>query len=82
MVIATSCELLAETNLNPRQREHIERIDRASEEMRELVQTFLQLARDKANETAFVADSCLATIAAEQMERWQPMFNAKGLVFQ
>jgi signal transduction histidine kinase len=82
MVITSSCELLAEASLDPRQREQIERIARASEEMRELVQTFLQLARDKANETAFIAGSSLATIAAEQIERWEPMFNDKGLAFQ
>lgn len=81
MIIATSCELLAEANLSPREREQLERIARASEEMRELVQTFLQLARSKSNETAFVADSSLARIAAEQAERWQPMFKDKGLAF-
>jgi signal transduction histidine kinase len=82
MVIATSCELLKEATLSPRERQQIERIARASEEMRELVQTFLQLARSKANESAFVADSSLASIAAAQTERWEPMFNDKGLTFQ
>ncbi|MBU0900783.1 MAG: HAMP domain-containing histidine kinase [Gammaproteobacteria bacterium] len=82
MVIATSCELLAEAALSPRERQQLERITRTCEEMRELVQTFLQLARSKANETAFVADSSLASIAAAQTERWEPMFNDKGLTFQ
>lgn len=82
MVIATSCELLSEAALQPREREQVARIARASEEMRELVQTFLQLARDKANETAFVADRSLASVAAEQGERWQPMFSSKGLAFE
>ncbi|WP_415754659.1 sensor histidine kinase [Pseudomonas leptonychotis] len=82
MVIATSCELLAEATLSPRERQQLERIARASEEMRELVQTFLQLARDKANETAFVADSSLASVAAAQVERWEPMFKGKGLAFE
>lgn len=62
--------------------EQIERIDRACEEMRELVQTFLQLARDKANETAFVASSSLAKVATEQAERWGPMLREKKLDFQ
>ncbi|WP_298183656.1 HAMP domain-containing sensor histidine kinase [uncultured Pseudomonas sp.] len=81
MVIASSCELLAEAALQPRERQQLERIARASEEMRELVQTFLQLARSKANETAFVADCSLARVAAEQVERWEPMFHGKGLGF-
>jgi signal transduction histidine kinase len=81
MVIATSCELLAEAALQPRERQQLERIARASAEMRELVQTFLQLARDKSNESAFVADSSLARVAAEQVEHWGPLFNDKGLTF-
>lgn len=82
MVISTSCELLAETPLTPRQREQIERIGRASEEMRDLVQTFLQLARDKANQTAFVANSSLASVAHEQASRWGKLLTDKGLEFQ
>jgi signal transduction histidine kinase len=82
MIITTSCELLAEAKLSPRERKQLERIARAGEEMRELVQTFLQLARSKANETAFVADSSLARVAAEQVERWGPMFSDQGLTFE
>jgi len=82
MIIATSCELLAEANLEQRERAQIERIGRACEEMHELVQTFLQLARDKTNETAFVASSSLAKVAAEQTERWGPILREKNLDFQ
>jgi len=82
MVIATSCELLTEGNLQPREREQIERIGRASEEMRELVQTFLQLARNKTNESAFIANSSLAEMAAEQADRWERLCKDKGLSFQ
>ena len=82
MVIATSYELLAEGDLQPRQREQIERIGRASEEMRDLVQTFLQLARDKANESVFVGNSSLAQVAAEQSSRWEPLMQNKGLEFK
>lgn len=82
MIIATSCELLAEVKLEQRERVQIERIDRACEEMRELVQTFLQLARDKTNETAFVASSSLSSVATEQAERWGPMLREKKLDFQ
>ncbi|MGE8498873.1 MAG: sensor histidine kinase [Pseudomonas sp.] len=81
MVIATSCELLAESNLDSRGREQLERISRASQEMQELVQTFLQLARDKTNQSAF-AESSLAVIAADQAGRWGALFNEKGLSFQ
>ncbi|MDO9620139.1 MAG: HAMP domain-containing sensor histidine kinase [Pseudomonas sp.] len=82
MVIASSCELLAETCLEPRQREQIARIGRASEEMRELVQTFLQLARGSANQSAPVAQYSLACAATEQAERWGAMIRDKGLDFQ
>lgn len=82
MVIATSCELLAEAPLGPREKEQVARIARASEEMRELVQTFLQLARDKSNEAAFSGDRTLATIAHEQASRWGVLMKEKGLDFQ
>ncbi|MFV3388097.1 sensor histidine kinase [Pseudomonas sp. NY15364] len=82
MVIATSCELLAEAPLGPREKEQVARIARASEEMRELVQTFLQLARDKSNEAVFVGDRTLATIAHEQASRWGALMKEKGLDFQ
>eukprot|EP01038_Epipyxis_sp_PR26KG_P001246 gene1246-1732_t len=76
MIIATSCELLAEVKLEQRERVQIERIDRACKEMRELVQTFLQLARDKANETAFVASSSLVKCIEEGTDdgRYNPTF--------
>ncbi|MBX9764925.1 MAG: HAMP domain-containing histidine kinase [Pseudomonadaceae bacterium] len=82
MVIATSCELLVEGDLQVHQREQIERIGRASAEMRDLVQTFLQLARDKANESAFVGNSSLAQVATDQSSRWEPLLHEKGLDFQ
>lgn len=82
MVIASSCELLAEAPLGPREKEQLSRIIRASEEMRELVQTFLQLARDKANEAAFSGDRQLATVASEQASRWGALMKEKGLDFQ
>lgn len=82
MVIATSCELLAEARLEPREKEQLARIARASEEMRELVQTFLQLARDKSNESVFGGDSALAVVAHEQASRWGLLMKEKGLDFQ
>ncbi|MCW1937263.1 HAMP domain-containing histidine kinase [Pseudomonas sp. MDMC_285] len=82
MVIATSCELLAEAPLGPREKDQVARIARASEEMRELVQTFLQLARDKSNEAAFGGDRTLASISHEQASRWGALMKEKGLDFQ
>ncbi|OCX15307.1 HAMP domain-containing histidine kinase [Ectopseudomonas hydrolytica] len=81
MVIATSCELLHEAPLGQREREQLARIGRACEEMRGLVQTFLQLARDK-NQSAFVDSRSLVSIADEQVNRWKPLFDEKGLGFQ
>lgn len=82
MVIASSCELLAEAPLGPSEKEKLARINRACEEMRGLVQTFLQLARDKTNESVFVDNRSLASIADEQVKRWRPLFDEKGLDFQ
>lgn len=82
MIIATSCELLAEAPLAPREKEQLARIARASEEMSELVQTFLQLARDKSNESAPVSSCSLAAVAAEQAGRWGSLIKEKGLDFQ
>jgi signal transduction histidine kinase len=75
-------ELLAESPLGPRERDQLQRISRASEEMRELVQTFLQLARDKANAGAPAPSNSLASIASEQANRWGPLLRDKGLDFQ
>lgn len=53
MVIATSCELLAEEpSLGPRARGQLERMTKATEEMRDLVQTFLLLTLHYRNEGA------------------------------
>jgi signal transduction histidine kinase len=82
MVIASSCELLEESPLPPREREQLQRINRASEEMRELVQTFLQLARDKANEGAPTVSISLASVASDQSSRWGALLKEKGLYFQ
>ncbi|MGG2397030.1 sensor histidine kinase [Pseudomonas sp. SH1-B] len=82
MVIASSCELLAEAQLAPREKEQLARIARATEEMRELVQTFLELARDKSNEAALVGTRPLAAIATEQANRWGALMREKGLDFQ
>lgn len=81
MVIATSCELLAEMGLDQRATEQLLRINRASAEMRELVQTFLQLARNKTHDDQLTNDTSLAQMAEEQSGRWAPLIRDKGLSF-
>ncbi|MDO9624612.1 MAG: HAMP domain-containing sensor histidine kinase [Pseudomonas sp.] len=83
MIIASSCELLAEVStLDARQREQVQRIARASEEMRDLVQTFLILARTRPEESSQGGSATLAAIAEEQGSRWAPLMREKGLQFQ
>jgi signal transduction histidine kinase len=83
MIIASSCELLVEAQgLSPRQREQVQRISRAAEEMSELVQTFLMLARAKPEESRQGGSASLAEVADEQSKRWAPLIEEKGLQFQ
>jgi len=82
MVIASSCELLSQVDLQPMQRKQVQRIERASAEMQDLVQTFLQLARVKGSETLFAGSASLRQIADEQVETWAPLMREKGLDFQ
>ena len=82
MVIATSCELLQQAHLEPRQREQLQRIERASGEMRELVQTFLQLARGSVDEADFTATASLAQVAEQQSRHWAELLREKGLEYE
>ena len=82
MVITTSCELLEQAPLEPRQREQLRRIESASGEMRELAQTFLQLARGRVDETDFAASVSLRQEAERQRKRWSQLVRAKGLGFE
>ncbi|UCJ18776.1 HAMP domain-containing histidine kinase [Pseudomonas sp. MM211] len=82
MVIASSCELLSQVALQPAQRKQLERIERASAEMQDLVQTFLQLARVKGNESLFAGSASLRQIADEQVDTWSPLMREKGLDFR
>ncbi|MCW2291099.1 signal transduction histidine kinase [Pseudomonas sp. BIGb0408] len=82
MVIASSCELLSQVALQPAQRKQLERIERASAEMQDLVQTFLQLARVKGNESLFAGSASLRQIADEQLDIWSPLMREKGLDFR
>ena len=80
MVITSSCELLAAAdNLSPRQQEQLARISRACAEMRDLVKTFLLLARDSLHRDAHVDLATLPAIANEQCQQWRAAAEAKGL---
>ncbi len=71
MVIASSCELLREKGLSDAGRSsQLERIERACSEMRELVETFLRLAREPSGRDA-VAGTTLHAVAEEQFRHWQ-----------
>ena len=85
MIIATSCELLATGDLSPREREQIERIARAAEEMRSLSETFLALARSTSEDREQKTEGSMGTLAAiaeEQYARWLPEMRQKGLEFE
>ncbi|WXL27983.1 HAMP domain-containing sensor histidine kinase [Ectopseudomonas mendocina] len=79
MVIATTCELLEEGELGAKEKEQLARIIRASEEMHDLVRTFLQLARDSSDEASSVSARSLESVAEEQIAHWGASFRLKGL---
>lgn len=80
MVLATSCELLLENPaLDLRGRTQVERINRASEEMRELVQTFLMLARAQRDDNGMSPRSNLAQVAENLLGLWRDPIESKGL---
>lgn len=81
MVIIGACELLEQTELPAKSRTQAQRIERAAQEMNELVQTFLTLARARPEQTAFLGTTRLACVAQEQAERWESLFREKGLSF-
>ena len=80
MVLASSCELLLENPaLDPRSRSQVERISRACEEMRELVQTFLMLARAQHEDASMSPKVTLTTVAEGLISLWRGPIEAKGL---
>ncbi|WP_017902832.1 sensor histidine kinase [Pseudomonas asplenii] len=80
MVLATSCELLLENPaLDPRGRNQVERISRASEEMRELVQTFLMLARAQREDASMSPQVSLSVVAEDLIGLWRTPIEEKGL---
>lgn len=81
MVIESSCELLAEALLSPQNRAQLERIQRASQDMNGLVQTFLQLARGSNNSNMPIVRTSLAELAEIQARFWAPYIQEKGVRF-
>ena len=82
MVLASSCELLqVNPALDDRALRQVQRIARASEEMRDLVQTFLLLARARSEEPGVTPQISLNMVADELVEQWRPAIEGKGLRF-
>lgn len=81
MVLASSCELLlANPSLEARSTAQVNRIARACDEMRQLVETFLMLAR-KPEEMGIESACTLKEVADAQVEVWGKLIREKGLTF-
>jgi signal transduction histidine kinase len=80
MVLASSCELLlVNPGLDQRGRAQVERIARACEEMRELVQTFLMLARAQREDANMSPQQSVSQVADGLLNLWRGPIEAKGL---
>lgn len=79
MIIASSSELLLAQPLADAPRRQVERIARACNEMQELVETFLGLARTPHEREQPLAGASLESVADEQLHRWQPEAARRGL---
>jgi signal transduction histidine kinase len=82
MVLASSCELLQEnSSLDARAQIQVQRIGRATDGMRELVQTFLLLAREPESGSDLSSQRSLASVADELVQQWREPMESKGLQF-
>jgi signal transduction histidine kinase len=80
MVLASSCELLLENpRIDERARAQVKRIGRASEGMRQLVETFLLLARIEGEGADRGPRSTLTAVAEELLDIWRRPIEEKGL---
>ena len=83
MVLASSCELLLENPaIDQRGRAQVERIARACAEMRELVQTFLVLARAQREDVSMAPQQNLSEVADGLLNLWRVPIENKGLELQ
>jgi signal transduction histidine kinase len=81
MVLASSCELLlSNPSLDPRSSAQVGRIARASDEMRQLVDTFLMLARAQ-EDAGSQASATLKEVADGLVEIWGRLIREKGIEF-
>ncbi|MGE7955868.1 sensor histidine kinase [Pseudomonas sp. NPDC089530] len=82
MVLASSCELLLENaSLDARSQAQVGRIGRASDEMRQLVETFLMLAHAESRPAHLRASASLKEAADCLVEIWGKLIRDKGLEF-
>ncbi|MDG6401644.1 HAMP domain-containing histidine kinase [Pseudomonas phytophila] len=83
MVLASSCELLLENPaVDPRSRNQVLRISRASEGMRQLVETFLLLARIDTEVPGHGPRATLVAVADELVDMWRKPIEEKGLTLR
>lgn len=81
MVLASSCELLlGNPSLDHRSMSQVQRIARASHEMRQLVETFLMLARAREDSGSGVS-ATLKDIADALVDVWRPLIREKDIEF-
>jgi len=79
MVIKSSCDLLiAKDQLDDYSRQRIDTISKAANEIQELVDAFLTLARGKDTEQE---NASLSNIVNRNLTRWQQQSAAKGITF-
>lgn len=77
MVIKSSCELLIEKNqLDDYTRQRIDTISKAANEIQELVDAFLTLARGKETEQE---NATLSTVIERSFKEWQSLAENKGI---
>ncbi|WP_226648499.1 sensor histidine kinase [Microbulbifer variabilis] len=80
MVIGTSCELLAQNKaLGEKQSTLLSRIQRASAEMLELVETLLMLARERNVGLEPTRRQTLVEVADQQNDIWRDQFSERGI---
>jgi signal transduction histidine kinase len=83
MVLASSCELLLENpNLDSRSHAQVTRIARASEGMRQLVETFLLLARIESDQAGRGPRATVKATADELVDMWRKPIEEKGIVLR
>lgn len=82
MILASSCDLLLETTqLDERSHRQVTRIARATEGMRQLIETFLLLARDNQGPENGRPAATLRKAADDLAEIWRKQIETKGLTF-